>query len=72
MTEDEGREHVRRLEAAHPRWLVFYGSYSRQFVAYPLFPAPERTVLIDPDPGRLEGRMREIELTRVARGIRNL
>jgi hypothetical protein len=84
MTEDEGREHVGRLETAHPCWLVFYGAYSRQFVAYPLFGAPEGTILIDSDPGALASRMRQMErtygpyppgsdlLTRVAQGIRNL
>jgi hypothetical protein len=84
MTEDEAREHVRRLEAAHPCWLIFYGSYSRQFIAYPLFPAPARTVLIETGPQAIERRMRHIEraygsspprsdlLTRVAEGIRKL
>lgn len=84
MTDDESREHASRLETAHPRWLVFYGTYSRQFVAYPLFPVPETTVLIDSDPEALAHQMRHIErvydvspsrndlLARVAEGIRNL
>ena len=48
-----------RMKKAH--WLVVWGTYTRQFVAFPLFDAPRGTILAAGYPDALTGRMREAE-----------
>ena len=55
------RETARRLEHDNPGWIVVFGVYSRQFVAFPRFPAPPRTVVAAFYPAALPARMREVE-----------
>jgi hypothetical protein len=51
-----------RLEADNPDWMVVYGSYSREFVAFPVYPdAPDNCYCSAKDPGALDGRIRETE-----------
>ena len=57
----EHAETARQLERDNPDWMVVFGVYSRQFVAFPLFPAPPRTVVVALYPGALPARMREVE-----------
>ncbi len=48
MTPDEheaGRQTAREIQRDHPRWMVVYGAYTREYVAFPLFPAPAGTIL---------------------------
>ena len=59
-------EHQRRdmatgLERDHPRWLVVYGVYTRQYVAFPRFDAPSGTILSAGMPGELVRRMQRTE-----------
>ncbi len=50
-----------RLQRDNPRWVVMWGAYSREYVAFPLFNAPPGTVLRGQHPGELAGRMRQTE-----------
>jgi hypothetical protein len=54
-------ETARRLEDDNPDWIVVFGVYSRQFVAFPRFPAPPRTILVATYPAALPTRMRAVE-----------
>ncbi len=48
MTPDEheaGRQTAQQIQRDHPRWMVVYGAYTREYVAFPLFPAPAGTIL---------------------------
>jgi hypothetical protein len=51
-----------RLEAENPRWMVVFGVYTKQFVAYPRFPVPAGTMAVGTYPPALIGRMHDIEL----------
>jgi hypothetical protein len=51
-----------RLEADNPDWMVMYGSYSREFVAFPVYPdAQDNSYCSAKDPAALDGRIRETE-----------
>jgi hypothetical protein len=51
-----------RLEKDNPEWLVMYGSYSREFVAFPVYPdAPDNCYCSAKDPAALDGHIRETE-----------
>jgi hypothetical protein len=47
------------LESENPLWIVIFGVYTRQFVAFPRFPGGKMTVAWYP--AALAARMREIE-----------
>jgi hypothetical protein len=61
VTTDDMRQIAAKLEADNPLWIVLYGAYSRQFVAFPRFKVPPRTFLTALYPSSLPGRMREVE-----------
>jgi hypothetical protein len=51
-----------QLERANPGWIVLFGSYSQQFVAFPLFPeAPAQSFLTAADPGELQHSIQEAD-----------
>lgn len=50
-----------RLETENPRWIVVFGVYSRQFVAFPRFSVPVGTMATARYPADLEERMCQIE-----------
>jgi hypothetical protein len=51
-----------RLEQDNPDWLVLYGSYTREFVAFPIYPdAPDNCYCSAKDPAALDGHIRETE-----------
>ena len=50
-----------KLESENPLWIVVFGTYSRQFVAFPRFNAPMGTMAVARYPGALTERMRRIE-----------
>ena len=51
-----------RLDKDNPDWIVMYGSYSREFVAFPLYPdAPDNCYCSAKDPAALDGHIRETE-----------
>jgi hypothetical protein len=52
---------ARQLDAANPLWVVVFGTYTRQFICFPLFDTPRRIILADSDPAALSARMRHIE-----------
>jgi hypothetical protein len=61
-----------RLESDNPSWIVMFGVYSRQFVAFPRFNAPEGTIIVAGYPGALPERMRRVErLARVLRAMKS-
>ena len=49
------------LEAENPLWIVVFGVYTRQFVAFPRFDVPDRAIAVAYYPAALASRMREIE-----------
>ncbi len=54
-------ETARELERDNPEWIVIFGVYTKQFVAFPRFPAPPHTIVVARYPGALPTRMREVE-----------
>jgi hypothetical protein len=52
---------AREMESANPLWIVVFGVYSRQFVAFPLFAVPKGTVVSARYPAAVRERMRQIE-----------
>ncbi len=58
---DEPREIARQLEEESPNWLVLWGTYSHQFVAFPRFDAPRGTIVTVIYPYALFGRTQEVE-----------
>ncbi len=67
MTEavvDKGRavQVAERLEEDNPDWVIMYGSYSREFVAFPVYPdAPDNSYCSAKDPSALDDHIRETE-----------
>ncbi len=57
-----------QIQRDHPNWLVMWGVYTRQYVAFPLFNAPKGTIAQDHDPDQLVDRMRQMELSRRSSG----
>lgn len=55
------REAARMIERARPGWMVIYGIYTRQYVAFPLFHAPSGTIVTASYPPALMTRMRRVE-----------
>jgi hypothetical protein len=49
------------LESENHLWIVIFGIYSRQFVAFPRFNAPAGTIAVAMHPGALTDVMRRIE-----------
>ena len=52
---------AQRLEHENPSWIVLYGAYSKQFVAFPRFTAPRGTIVATGDPAALPSRLRRVE-----------
>jgi hypothetical protein len=50
-----------KLETDNPLWIVVFGVYSRQFIAFPRFNVPIGTMATARYPAALPGRMRRIE-----------
>jgi hypothetical protein len=71
-TTEEMQHVAERLESDNPSWIIMFGVYSRQFVAFPRFAAPEGTVIVAGYPGALPERMRRVErLARVLRAMKS-
>ncbi len=51
-----------QIELQRPGWMVVWGVYSRQYVAFPLFAAPAGTIVAAAYPPALESRMQAAEL----------
>jgi hypothetical protein len=52
---------ARDMENANPLWIVVFGVYSRQFVAFPRFAVPKGTIISARYPAAIRERMRQIE-----------
>ncbi len=59
--EERHRAVAARIDREFPAWMVIWGGYSRQFVAFPLFRAAPGVVVASYDPHALTARMREME-----------
>ena len=55
------RETARQIERRRPGWIVVWGCYTRQFVAFPLFRAASGTIVAARQPAALIASMRETE-----------
>jgi hypothetical protein len=58
---EQSREAARQLERQHPGWIVLWGIYTRQYVAFPLFRVPPETVITAYYPPALAERMQAVE-----------
>ena len=63
MDDDECRSVAEDIERQRPGWMVLWGTYSKRFVALPLFAAPRHTILVASYPDALLARMEETERT---------
>lgn len=61
LDDDECRTVAEDIERQRPGWLVLWGTYSKRFVAFPLFRVPRRTILVASYPDALLARMEETE-----------
>lgn len=59
--EDACRTAAARLQHDHSHWLVMWGCYTRNYIAFPLFAAPRGIILTAADPAQLAARMRTQE-----------
>lgn len=59
---EANRETACQLELRRPGWMVLWGAYSKQYVAFPLFAAPPGTILAAAYPPALESRMQAAEV----------
>jgi hypothetical protein len=64
--DDAFGEIARQIEERSPGWLVVWGVYTRQFVAFPRFDAPRGTIVTARYADVLIGRLRKTE-----RALRN-
>lgn len=55
--DQECREAAARIDRDFPAWMVLWGVYTRQFVAFPLFDAPPGSLLTSNDSDALTARM---------------
>jgi hypothetical protein len=61
LDDDECRTVAEDIERQRPGWMVLWGTYSKRFVAFPLFPVQRRTILVASYPDALLARMEETE-----------
>ena len=58
----DGQRTAARLEEQNPCWMIIFGSYTREYVAFPLFGAPGCFVAAT-EARELARHMRHIEIT---------
>lgn len=64
LSDAEGWGIAENMQRQQPGWLVIFGVYSRQFVAFPLFAVSQRTILAARYPDALIDRMTRAERER--------
>jgi hypothetical protein len=64
ISDDEGWAIAEDIRKQRPGWLVIFGCYSRQFIAFPLFAVNRRTILTAKYPDALIARMARAEQER--------
>ena len=67
LSDDEGWGIAENIQKQRPGWMVVFGVYSRQFVAFPLFAVSRRTILAARYPDALIDRMARAEQQRRVR-----
>jgi hypothetical protein len=60
--DDQQQRYAAQLEHDHPSWVIIWGYHSRLYWAFPLFNAPQGTVVAAPSPAELTEAMRRAEL----------
>ena len=68
---EASREQASEIQQQLPGWMVLYGTYTKEFVAFPLFDAPPGTILTAAYPPALINRMRQAERLLRSRTRRN-
>jgi len=58
---EDHQEQAARLDRENPQWLVVWGTFSLEFVAFPLFCVPDGIVLCSRSAPELLRRMRQTE-----------
>lgn len=58
---EEMRREAERLERDNPRWIILFGIYTRELVAFPRFPVPRGTIVAARHPDALPARLRAVE-----------
>ena len=61
LDDDASREVAERTERENPGWIVLFGTFTKQFVCFPRFPAPAGTIITALYPDAIPPRMRRIE-----------
>ena len=61
LNDDASREAAERTERENPGWIVVFGSFTKEFVCFPRFPAPAGTIITALYPDAIPPRMRMIE-----------
>jgi hypothetical protein len=59
----EERRTAALLEQQNPGWMIIFGSYTRQYVAFPLFATPLGSYVSATESRELTRRMRHVETT---------
>ena len=58
---EDDQEQAARLDRDNPRWLIVWGTFSLEFLAFPLFCVPDGIVLCSRSAAELLRRMRQTE-----------
>jgi len=61
LDDDVSREVAERTERENPGWIVLFGTFTKEFVCFPRFPAPVGTIITALYPDAIPPRMRMIE-----------
>lgn len=70
--DDACREIAEKLEQQHPRWIVIFGTFTREFICLPRFAVPPGLKVVAIYPGAAADRMSKMErLYRVREGLSN-
>jgi len=59
--DDACREIAKELEQQHPRWIVIFGTFTREFFCLPLFAAPPGLKVVAVYPKAAGDRMSRVE-----------
>ena len=70
--DDACREIAEKLERQHPRWIVIFGTFTREFICLPRFAVPPGLKVVAVYPEAAADRMSEMErLCRVRESVSN-
>ncbi len=70
--DDACREIAEKLEQQHPRWIVIFGTFTREFICLPRFAVPPGSKVVAIYPEAAADRMSKMErLCGVREGLSN-